>query len=570
MANPIELAIGLAIAGLWLGAVILGLPYLLGRRYLPARVPDLRLRRVLPAELQRYSFGWPIWIFSFAAFAWVGGGEHFLAGLILVSYVGYRGTGMLGWLKGNYRRIVEDDDYVLPFDFEEMDDGFDGHRWKKAVGIDKTGSIGVFGATRSGKTELMKTVVYQMSRLAAYAPSRLSPTFVVYERKDDWKEFLSDRNVVRLSGEDSTHIWNLFLEAEKERDFDVMARLLFPKAEGDNRFFSTAARQLFAAVCKYLQREFDRQNRGTPTNADLVAFFKQNDKEAMFEALSEYDDHAEPFTAAKSALDPDSGAQAPGVYASVQQEIKDTFIEDFAKSPEVEGKPAFSFREFNNEGGIVLLDHDPNLGDAVDRVFRFFIDRSIRLGIDQARDSYFVLDEFAQIPHLRNIGELMNVGAGENVYSLVALQSKSQLVKNYDESTADTIVAGMVTQIFLRLNDSATINHAREIIGTSFEEYTAHETWEYSHSRERRVKRNTEKKDEEEHPFAKGDFTSFDEGVCVVNRPDGWAHGYVPMLPDVQRKIDRAYGWDEDSEDSEESTEDRQTDSDLVSVIAND
>ena len=545
----------LSILNLTVWAVILAaVLYYLGQRYFPRLVPDLqtlrqnasmprRLRLILPDEIQQDQRR-------------LTGLGLFLMGVILM-LTGSKIIGMLimaglfcyllvieikSWVaKQTWVSIADDGAYPVEFRIDDVSEEFDGQVISDVVALDPEGSIGVLGAARSGKTQAMYVIAYQMVQESMEVDDHREATFITYDRKDDWQTFLPNDQTIRIAGEDPTHIWNLFREIEAETDFDVMSRLIFPEAHesGGADFFPKAARQLFSAGCKYLWREFEDQSAGDPSNADLIRFFRRS-REEMHEALSKYDD----LIAATSAIDPNAESQAAGVFASVQQEIQDTFVGSFGESPEDAEKPVFSFREYNENPAnrFVLLDHQQRLGDAVDNIFRYFIDRSTRLGLEsEEKMSYFILDEFARVPHLRNIGELVSVGPGKNCNAMIALQSKTQLSHNYGREKANSILAGLLTQIILRLNDDESIDHAKAVTGVRHVSNTPNNSF--------RPFEEVDETKRQQNDFAGGEFLSFSDGECIIKRKDGWARGYIPMLQDQMWKIDEAHGWDKPAED---------------------
>lgn len=459
-----------------------------------------------------------------SAMLFVGGGllrEYVvaLAGLLLP--VVATAVGVKRWIEGKYTeraaRKADDKGYTLPMNVTRNKNIGSTHA--DVLGIPDEGSVLCLGATRSGKTEVGKHLLAQLL-------TRPNEPVVVFDYKTDYQQCLDNwgAETIRLSGTNSTHIWNLFREVETERELDEIGRALFPddgeNSGGSAEFFSTAARQLFVAVLKYLTREAADADR-EPSNEMLVRYFQRTDATQLYDDLQEYED----LRGAASAIDPDASPQAAGVYATVQQRVNDVFVGDFAKDGE------FSIREYmaNPRGRVLVLDFPQRYGDAVKPVFRFFIDQAARHALATSnRSSSFVLDEFARIPGLRRIGELVNVGAGQQTQVILTLQSVSQLYDNYGKERGTSILSGLITSVILRLSDPESIGYARSVIGTEFEEYTQHV--EKRMFGNHQVELGRESKEEEEHPFAKGDFTTFDPGVGVVVRPGGWAYGYIPML----------------------------------------
>lgn len=384
-------------------------------------------------------------------------------------------------------------------------------------------SMLILGATRSGKTEAAKHRVYQML-LDWVGP------MVVFDYKRDYQQFFDALDVpyIRISLDGSSHIWNVFGEFEDELDIDEFSRALFPKPSGDggsSDHFEETARQAFAAVLKMLVREAGGVEE--LSNHTIRHYFETSSVGDVYEDLSEYPD----FRASQSALNVETNAEhAQDVFTTMQRTINNVFVGDFARSPDDWG---FVIREYMNDpqGVPLVLDYPKDRGETTEPLFRFMIDWAARFALnDPTRQHYFVLDEFARIPHLRKIGDLLNVGSGDRVQVLVTLQSVTQMYANYGRNRGKSLLSGLVSKVCLRANDSETVNFIRESIGTEFVEYTQHVETRYSEFQEREVEVDRETKEEEEHIFAKGDIRKWDQGVGVVVTPSGWVFGYIPML----------------------------------------
>ena len=425
---------------------------------------------------------------------------------------------------------ADPDRYDLPMSIEATEG--DVSRYRGGVLIPRNKSVGMIGATRSGKTEVAKHFVAQMRE-----QRRRNEPVIVYDHKRDFQDALAEWGVptLKLSATDSSVTWNLFREAETERDLDELGRALFPSRNGSgadrsgsgSQFFDTAARQVFVAVAKYLRRECKNQGKDA-TNALLVRYFERTDAETLYEDLTDYED----LVGAASAVDPEASRQARGVYATVQQRVNDVFAGDFAKAPG--DRPAFSVRGYMKEpqGYVLVLDRPQRHSASTAPIFRFLIDRAAMHALeDGTRGSYFVLDEFARLPQLSRIEELVNVGAAQRTQVVLTLQAVSQLYQTYGRERGRSILSGLATQVLLRAGDDESVEHAREAIGTYFEEYTGHTHYTQVGDFEIETERETQM--EEEYPFSKGDLRRLDVGQAVIVQPGGWAFGYVPMLGTV-------------------------------------
>lgn len=417
------------------------------------------------------------------------------------------------------RRIIDDGNYVLPF--QGLSAASDRMSLSRFVPLRKDRSILVLGETGAGKTETITLLTYQMQ-------AGTDDPFVVFDYKGEYQEnFEQDHdheNLIYLSSTDATEYWNLFAEIEREADIDEIGRALFPHTDG-SEFFSQAGRQLFVAVVTYLHREAQASDT-TPTNADLVAFVQSTDKQEMHERLTDYSD----LTAAASAIDPDSERQAAGVYANFQQVIADLFRGDFAEAGE------FSIREYidDPQGRTLLLDFPITEGDAVQPAFRFFIDWAARFALANEQDTYFVLDEFARLPGLRKIGDLINAGRGRNTQLLLGVQSVAQLHDTYGKDRANALLSGLVQSVIMRVGDAASVEYAQSQIGREEQRRSVP-----VHDRDGRSVGRQELQDET-HPIVESDLKRLDDGEAIVVVPDGWLRGLIARFETVQTELERA------------------------------
>lgn len=432
----------------------------------------------------------------------------------------YAGQRLRSWdTERELRRIIDDGNYVLPF--QGLSAASERMSLSRFVPLQKDRSILVLGETGAGKTETIKLLTHQMQ-------AGTDDPFVVFDYKGEYQEsFEHDHeheDLIYLSSTGATEYWNLFAEIEREADIDEIGRALFPQTDGAE-FFSQAGRQLFVAVVTYLHREAQASDT-TPTNADLVAFVQSTDKQEMHERLTDHSD----LTAAASAIDPDSERQAAGVYANFQQVIADLFRGDFAEAGE------FSIREYmqDPQGRTLLLDFPITEGDAVQPAFRFFVDWAARFALADDQDTYFVLDEFARLPGLRKIGDLINAGRGRNTQLLLGVQSVAQLHDTYGKDRANALLSGLVQSVIMRVGDSASVEYAQSQIGREEQRRSVP-----VHDRDGRSVGRQELQDTT-HPIVESDLERLDDGEAIVVVPDGWLRGLIARFETVQTELERA------------------------------
>ncbi|WP_049904060.1 type IV secretory system conjugative DNA transfer family protein [Halococcus agarilyticus] len=433
------------------------------------------------------------------------------------------------WMRG----VVADGDYPLPIDVEEVQPKRPW--WKpriiEAISVSGEGGMFVLGESGSGKTETIKLLVH---------PWVSSPTdsYVVFDYKGDWESHFADDDVIKLSISDSTHHWNIFREAERESDFDEIAGALFQSADDSDDFFPKAARQLFGAVLKYLYREFDEDDE-FPTNADLVSFCESTTPTELYDALTEYPD----LVAAASALDPEAEGQASGVFATFQQQVQEVFSGDFAKAGN------FSVRDYiqDPQGRKLLLRYDPRRGQSTKPAFSFFMEWAIRYSLDSdlSGESYFLLDEFARVPAVGNMEELVNVGRGMGARAILGIQSYKQVTDTYNRDRGDALLDGLTRGVIKRVNAN-TVQHAQGLIA---EQWHIREISQYDNDG---VEVAVDRERELKQAFSDDQLTSLAVDDSIVIQNDGWVHGRLPLLDEEREAMDYAAGRTEEREPDQE------------------
>jgi len=513
------------LAGAFAAQRFLGRPYWSRiRRRISQRYDPLRRRHwALPAVVSVVG----LLVYVVVAAALNAGGSVLLLWFVLIGYgtVAFSRQQVLGRLQRRRLTKAAADGAGLPINIASASSTFSLlDKWANTIAL-MPYSILLLGATRSGKTEAAKHIVHQMLNRFG------NGVMVVFDYKDDYQTFFDELGVdyIRLSLEGSTHIPNVFNEFEDELDVDEFARAMFPNGGnrrdgGSAEHFEDVARQTFAAILKMLRRE-----RDDLTNAAVKNYFAKSGPEDIHNDLSEHND----LRAARSAMDTEKNAKhAQNTYITLQKRVSEVFVGDFGRAPPDSGR-GFAFREvFDQPPGMpIVLDFPKDKGASTTPLFRFYLDWAARFALSNShRQDYFILDEFARIPNLRKIGDLLNVGGGDKVQVVVALQSVAQMYSNYGRDRGKALLSGLVSKILLRANDSETVEFIRESIGTEFVEYTQHVEKRDSVIGEGQVTTNRETKEEEEHAFAKGDIRKWNPGVGVIVLPDRWAYGYIPQL----------------------------------------
>ena len=380
-------------------------------------------------------------------------------------------------------------------------------------------SVLVAGEPGAGKTEFIKTLLSQL---------RANPAdpVVIFNYKDDYGDFarrLATDEVVRLSTRGSSHVWNVFREAETEADFERIGNSLFKDREEnstDKKFFPITARQVLVAALKYLAREGQRSGL-QPDNRELIDFLNRFSVAEMYELIGDHED----LRGDIEAMNPEATKQSIGIVGTLQSLVNDTLgVGDFARQD-----GTFSIREYfsDPDGRVLLLDYPLEEGDRVTDIFRVFLDAAIQYALaDPERQATFVLDEFARIPRVDRMKALVATGRARSVQSVVGVQSVAQLAENYGEDTADALLSGLTQEVFLRAGDVRTLNYYTSRLGRDPNRTgRAHETPAQPTERASGLWDRLQR---------------LDDGEGYVLKQGGYAHVSVPMLSQLGTDTRRA------------------------------
>lgn len=340
----------------------------------------------------------------------------------------------------------------------------------------------LLGGTGSGKTNLIYHMISQLKPKLAE-----NDVMIIFDTKGDYlRKFHTEKDVV-LSN-DSAHrdfaaSWNIYREIVADGwdasnivlNANEIAWSLFQEAIEKNSnqpFFPKAARDLFAAILIHFLRI------GGDDRAFKIKYYNN-------QALKRYLDIATPdkinailkaeadLAAVKYYLGEKDNNQGLGVFAELQQTIRNIFIGSFA------GNGNFSIRDFvRKKGGKTLfIEYDLTSGSVLTPIYRLLIDLALKEALGRSRghgNVYIICDEFKLLPYLQHIEDAVNFGRSLGVKVVAGLQSISQLYELYGESRGRSIASGFSTFITFHLNDVISRDYVRDLYGKNLilEQYT--------------------------------------------------------------------------------------------------
>ncbi|EDY35177.1 hypothetical protein ABOONEI_2719 [Aciduliprofundum boonei T469] len=395
--------------------------------------------------------------------------------------------------------------------------------------------IMVVGAPGSGKTELIKQVIYQF-------PHKRDYVWVIFDPKGDYYEAFGTEKDITLSVNGSSYAWNIFWEIDPDRattDVIEIAKEIFPIEErgGEDKFWVVTSQQLLSAFIltfyrqalqtytKYFSGKVDRERlkEFLPTNEDFMDFINQLTIEQAYNLLVNQED----LRSVAEYINPQAMKQASGVWSNFYSRINEIFIGDFYKTA---GKRQMSIRDYieNPQGRKLFIEYNVETGEAVAPIFRLLVDRAIKYSfarenqynrIGEPRKKYFVIDEFQLIPKLKRYQELVNFGRSYYITSIIGIQSIAQVIEKYGKDSANAVVAGHAYLFALRAYDSASSQLIRSRIGKK-------QVWQREPQHIQVQGRGVYVADKysttEYFPISEEHLRTMPVGQCIIVTPDGF------------------------------------------------
>lgn len=290
------------------------------------------------------------------------------------------------------------------------------------------------GAIGSGKTNAMMQLVDGLRRSAGE-----DDVFVVFDTKGDFRDaFYRDGDAV-ISNErvpsPGQVVWSLAADlsaddpaTRAEEIFEISSTIFAEEIEqaGDNMFFAVGARDVFAATLEAALLELGPVEA---TNAVLKQRLEGSQR-ALWEAV----DRHPHLAGAKRYLSGD-GQGPRALLAFMQQQVRTTFSGAFG----CDGN--FSVRSFVCGKGATALfvEYDVASGSLLLPVYRVLLDLCIKEALSRRRSKgnvFFVMDEFALLPHLSHIANGVNFGRSLGLKFVVGTQNTSQVEAAYGDDVA--------------------------------------------------------------------------------------------------------------------------------------
>lgn len=398
--------------------------------------------------------------------------------------------------------------------------------------LQRDNSVLVVGQTGAGKTNMFR-LLFEQHTLEETTP------VVVFDYKNDYGAFFEEAgyDVLRLSPirDDTNVTWNIFDEVTDEEDLKEIALGVSEGLDIDVEldFWDDAGAILLEGIMKYLFRQCKAETGQPPTNADLVHYLERNEPEGIYQDLKEHTDLSMPA----GSINPEAKRLALSVIATMAVDVQRMFFGAFAEAG------SFNIREYinNPRGKILLIDLPRQRKASAKPVYQFIIDWAATHALMDDHQSLFLLDEFASVPRLGMIDDLVNRGRSYNTQVMLGVQSLTQVEDTYGRSKANSILSGCTQQILMATNDPQTAEYVQEKVGPDIEAQSM-----AAYNEEGEVV-GRQRREVERYPISRSDVDAFDVGEAIIKTPDGdWVHGQIEPYEEVSERLRSARKYSEE------------------------
>ena len=313
------------------------------------------------------------------------------------------------------------------------------------------------GAPGTGKTN----AIFQFIDVIKNKIMTDEDVMIIFDTKGDYKSRFYDRNRgdVIISNFSSTVYWNLFEEISYDPEerwylnaYEVSREIFYDNyVRAKDPYFPMAAADVTAATMLALLRIL-KKNGVKPTNWHLFKNLVNGSPEELVITLKQFDD----LQGALFHIANLQSAQTQGVIGEIRQVLTPILSGDFGKEGD------FSIRSFINERSrrTLFIEYDTAYGQLLTPIYRVMIDMALKEGLSSHRPKkgsiFIVIDEFALLPHLFHIEDGINFGREQGIKLLVGIQNVSQIIDEYGEYKAYSILASFGTVFAFRVNDEAS------------------------------------------------------------------------------------------------------------------
>lgn len=305
----------------------------------------------------------------------------------------------------------------------------------------------ISGATGAGKSVAMKELMDTVRKRGQPA--------VVYDTSGEFvSQYYREGIDIILNPFDArSHSWSIWSEIREPFDYDTLASNLIPGAQGDDVFWSTAARTLFSSIARRLDQE--------KMHEDGQLFYYANT--AHLGELHKFL-HGTPGAA---LMDPASEKTAASIRATLANAIRMWPYLGSSKEKKLFSVRRFIENETSSDAWLFITcraDQHALLKPLLSCWIAQAVTATLSLSEKRDRKIWFFLDELASLQKIA-ISDLLERGRKYGAACVIGFQALSQLRTIYGGDGASTILQNCKTGFFLQAVDAETAKAVSQACG---------------------------------------------------------------------------------------------------------
>jgi hypothetical protein len=326
----------------------------------------------------------------------------------------------------------------------------------------------IFGAPGSGKTVTFRRMINSVVGRGDKA--------IIFDEKGDYTRLVppSDQAgglliqpIIIAPQDERSAVWDIAADLVVSQDAVELAHRIIP--ESGHPFFTQSARAILAGCAIKLMAEKPRNW----TWLDLLNETRQ-DQETLLRIMLKYQRGADIFLTADYK-------QVMSTLGQLETHVR--LLEMLATAwPDYEGRHRFCLREWlvnGTERRTVIIQHSGRYAELSDgwisalyAVAVSTVTDSNLLDDNDLRRIWFFLDEYGQLPAIKDFERFVTLGRSKGVCAVLGVQDLSQIEQTYSREILNTLMSVIGTKIVTRINLGPTAERLERDLGdTRYDQY---------------------------------------------------------------------------------------------------
>ena len=285
---------------------------------------------------------------------------------------------------------------------------------------------------------------------------------LLYDYKGDYMRtfYNPDRDYVFNPIDERSLNWNIFEEIATDFDIESIAGSLIPTpADAKDKYWTDAARAIFAGVLKFIRTNFDN-----PDN-ELLWNTLCKTPEELYNICKESKNGSEKFLSGGPSPMPN-----PTVASVISTLTQHTICFKYA-SGNNKNQKEFKIKDwlYSDESSILFLINYPDIKDTLSPFISLFIDllskKLLSMEDDRNRRIFLLLDEFGTLSKLPTLIQILTASRSKGGSCWIFIQDFGQIDLVYGKETRSTIINSAGIGVSFALSDFDTADTISKKLG---------------------------------------------------------------------------------------------------------